>query len=160
MNLYEITQTYTQAINMVDEDGIITPEWISLLEASELSLKEKWTNIAHIITEFEWKIELINKEIERLTNLKKSLDKNKEKLKDYIWNTIQSLWLSELDTWLNKFTFRKSERIIIEDESLLNDYLIEKITTSIDKTKLKSDIKSWKDIKWAKLETFNNLQIK
>jgi len=161
MKLYEIAQEYTQALNMVDEDWVFTEQGLALIEKSELSIKDKATNISNVLKEFEWVEFTIDKEIERLKTRKKAIKTNSDKLKNYLSYTLQDLWLPELITSLNKFTFRKSESIEIENEdSIPKEYIKETIKTAPDKTALKKAIKDWKEIKWVKLVENNNLQIK
>jgi len=161
MNLYEISQDIKQASEMLDEDWVLTEEWLALLDQSELSLKDKAQNIAFVNQELSNKKDAIKKEVERLNWLLKSINKNEEKLKGYLSSNLQELWITKLETELFKISFRKSESIeITDEESIDKQFIKEKISTTIDKTAIKKAIKDWLEVKGAELKTNNNLQIK
>lgn len=161
MNLYEISKDIKQASEMVDEDWVITEEWLTLYDQSDLSLKDKAQNIAFVIQELWNKKDAIKKEAERLNWLLKSINKNEEKLKDYLSSNLQELSITKLETELFKMSFRKSESIeITDEESIDKQFIKEKITTTIDKTAIKKAIKDWLDVKGAELKVNSNLQIK
>lgn len=161
MNLYEISQDIKQASEMLDEDWVLTEEWLALLDQSELSLKDKAQNIAFVNQELLNKKDAIKKEAERLNWLLKSINENEEKLKNYLSNSLQELWIAKLETDLFKISFRKSESIeITDEESIDKQFIKEKISTTIDKTAIKKAIKDWLEVKGAELKTNNNLQIK
>ena len=159
-NLLDIRKEYLQAIEMVDEDWCITDEWIALIEKSELSLKEKSVSIAKLVSLFDNNLEAIKKEKDRLTRLEKSYKSNQDKIKEWLAFNLKEAWIEKLDTELYKISFRKSESIEVDETILEDKYKKEKITKTADKTLIKSELKVWKEIKWAKLIINNNLQIK
>lgn len=66
-----------------------------------------------------------------------------------------------VETVSNKFTIRKSERVIIADETLLPEqYFKSKLVVSVDKTAIKTAIKNGRNIAWASIESFSNLTVK
>lgn len=66
-----------------------------------------------------------------------------------------------VETVSNKFTIRKSERVIILDEEIIPiEYIKIKTTVSADKTAIKEAIKNGATIEGATVESFSNLTIK
>lgn len=161
MNLYEITKQYQEAVNMVDEDWVITDEGLEIISQSELSLKDKTQNICHIINEFENKSDVIKKEIERLNNFQKTINNNNNRLRKYLQLNMENSWITKIETDLYKISFRKSEVVEIYDENNLpSEYLKTKTTITPDKTALKKALKEWLVIDGVTLVWKNNLQIK
>jgi hypothetical protein len=92
--------------------------------------------------------------------LEKSYKSNQDKIKEWLAFNLKEAWIEKLDTELYKISFRKSESIEVDETILEDKYKKEKITKTADKTLIKSELKVWKEIKWAKLIINNNLQIK
>ena len=60
-----------------------------------------------------------------------------------------------------KLSYRKSDSVEVSDINLLpKEYVKEKVELSADKTALKKDIKSGKEINGAKIVTNLNMQVK
>lgn len=160
MKLYEIPKAIEQATNMIDEDGVITEEWLALLDNAENTLTEKADNIWIILQEKDNKIDAIKKEIERLNNRKKKEEKQKEQLKDYLSKNIFDLSPDWIQWERFKFSFRKSESVEIEDmENIPKSFIDVKVTEVVNKKSIKEAIKEWIKVKGTKIETKYNLQI-
>ena len=160
-NLLDIRKDYLQAIEMVDEDGCITEEWLELLNKSELSMKEKSQSIAKLVGMLDYNIGAIKAEKERLAKLERANKNNKEKIKEWLSYNLQESWIEKLDTELYKISFRKSESVEIDPEyDLAEEYLNKKVIITPNKTAIKADLKQGKEIQWCKLITNSNLQIK
>jgi len=160
-NLLKIRKEYLNAIEMVDEDWVITEEWLELINKSELSIKEKSVNIAKLIWMFDNNLEAIKKEKDRLSKIEKSYKSNKQKVKDWLSYNLQETWIEKLDTELYKISFRKSTAVEIIDEELIPDeFFTEKLVKSLDKKRIWELLKNWTNISWVKLKQNNNLQIK
>lgn len=161
MNLLEIKKDYLSAIEMVDEDWVITEQGLDLLNKSELSLKEKSVNIAKIITLFDNNVEAIKKEKDRLNKLEKSYKTNKDKIKEWLSYNLQDVWIEKLETELYKISFRKSKQVEILNEDIIpQDFFITKTTKSLDKKKAMDLLKKWEKIEGLQIKENNNLSIK
>lgn len=160
-NLYEITQSYKQALSLVDEDWVITDEWLELLQESGLELKEKSMNICKVLQNFDSNIDAIKEEEKRLKKLRLSYEKNHERLKSWLSHNLQDAWLTTIDVWIFKLWLRKSESVIVEDEdSIPDEYKSMVMKFNIDKVAIKKDLKNWVKIDGVRLEKKENLQIK
>lgn len=160
-NLMDIRKDYLDAIEMVDEDWVITDEGLELIKNSDLTIKEKSQNIWKLIWMFDWNISAIDNEIERLSKIKKSYTWNKDRVKNWLSYNLQEMWIEKLDTELYKISFRGSKSVeIVEEELVPKEYRTEKIVYWISKTELLKHLKEGKEIPWVILKESSNLQIK
>lgn len=162
MNIFELTAEYKEIINSYDpETGEITEEAIQKLNDSGLAIEEKSVNTAKVIQMYTDNEESVDKEIERLKNIKKSIGRNKQRLKDNIKYCMDETGIQKIETDLYKISFRKSESVEVYDEALIApEYIKETTKTAPDKTAIKKALKEGLDIQGAKLIQSNNLQIK
>lgn len=143
---------------MVDNDGVLTEEALELLEKTEVSLKEKSTNICKVLKNFESDEKALQDEIDRLAKKKKSISNNKEKLKNWLWINLEKQGIDKLEAGTFTLSFRKSESVDGNIEEVPTEYL--KTTVSLDKTSLKKALKEGADVPWAYIVEKMNLQIK
>lgn len=104
----------------------------------------------------------IDTEIKRLTEMKQGIEKKINKTEWFIEKIVKPLYNGKtINYGLFQVWFRKSKATIIEDESLIwDEYKKEKVSITIDKTAIKKDLEAWKNIKWARIEERENLNIK
>ena len=158
-NLYEIDYRLR-----VLEDYMCDPDTGELLDEDSFNAKFDEIQMA------------LNEKIESSICFVKNLqaDIEAERIKNRIDNYIRMKYTNEdgvVDTeGLNKFkmetprmklSYRKSDSVDVYDiDSLPKEYIKEKVEVSADKTALKKDIKSGKEINGAKIVTNLNMQVK
>lgn len=151
--LNEINET------IINSGGELSPELETKLAITQEELTNKATNYGFVIMKNQSEIEVIDAEIKRLSALKKSLDNTNEKLKEAVSFAMQTYGIFEVKTPTLKLSFRESQAVEITDENKLNaKYFSYKPT--VDKTAIKSDIKSGLIVDGAVIITKQNLQIK
>ena len=151
--LNEINET------LINSGGELSPELETKLAITQEELTKKATNYGFVIMQNQSEIDVIDSEIKRLTALKKSLDNTNEKLKEAVSFAMQTYGIFEVKTPTLKLSFRESQSVEITDENKLNaKYFSYKPT--VDKTAIKSDIKSGLVVDGAEIITKQNLQIK
>jgi hypothetical protein len=158
--LYHIEQELNE-INetLINSGGELSPELETRLAITQEELATKATNYGFVILQNQSEIDIIEAEIKRLTAIKKSLDATNEKLKDAVSFAMQNYGLTEVKAPTLKLSFRQSESVEITDENKLNaKYFSYKPT--VDKTAIKSDIKSGLVVDGAQIITKQNLQVK
>ena len=161
LKLYEAPQLMEQIVNLVDEDWCLTDEAIQKLDELELAIEEKAKGIWFITRRLDWYTDIIDAEIKRLQNLKKSYKSNVDRLKDYLGINLHKLWKDKVETDLFKFSFRESKSVdVIDEEKIPKDYMKEEVKISVDKIKILKELKEWKEIPWVALKVNSNLQIK
>ena len=177
-NLFEIQDSMMALLEYgVDEDGVIIEseeEFNKLYESIQLDLQTKLDNSNCLCKVLDGEIEVIDKEIKRLTAEKKRRENKKEWIRNRVDAFVRRQFTDEegnLDTeGLNayklnlphsKISYRKSDSVDVFNMDLLpSKYIRKKVEESPDKTAIKNDIKDGKDISGARIVTNYNLQVK
>ena len=161
MNIYQIEQEYLVLSNdIIEAGGEITPELETALAINKEQLQNKGINYGYVIKSLENDITAIEEEIKRLNALKSSRTKTTDLLKSTIKQAMQLYGIEELKTPTLKINFRKSESVEVDDSVLDVNYFNHKVVSTPDKTRIKEDIKSGKEVVGAVLNVNFNLQIK
>lgn len=161
-SLFKIEQEYLSiAQQLIDNGGEVTEELQAAIAINEADLQTKSTNYSFVIKQMEGDVEIIDKEMARLTKLKKARNNSIERLESAIKQAMEFYQIEEIKTPLIKINFRKSKQVIVNDAKLLDTKYI-KITTSesIDKVKIKEDIEAGLPVTGAVLQENKNIQIK
>jgi len=156
MNLYQLTETYAQLLQLdLEEQDMVTA-----LDSIQGTVAEKAEGILMVMKTLEAEQDAYTKEIARLNDLKTKSKKKVDSMKEYLSYNLQQMDIKKLDTALFKLSFRKSESVVIDDQTQLpKEYIKVKTTESPDKTALKKALKDG-DVKGCHIETKQNLQIK
>lgn len=161
-NLFEIKKEYQDILNKVyEEEGEITPELAELFKINEGDFKEKAINYGRYIQSLENDNLIIETEIKRLKAIK---DKNSDKIEKLELVIVDAMGLfstDKIESPILKLSLRKSEAVVVNDESKLSDnFFTTKLTKTVSKTALKDAIKNGAEIDGAALVTNINLRIK
>lgn len=153
-----MTSLYTlsnELLNIIqwDENGEIDT---TKLDELYPKLEDKVQNIWLLLQDWDWNIEKIKTEIERLKKMKEVIENKSERLKNNVKFTMIKLDMEKVETPLIKASLRKSESLEIID---ITKIPIEYITLEpkTDKITIKKDLKEWKIIEWVELKS--NLSI-
>lgn len=162
MNIYNIQSEYQQLVNqLIENGGEITPELELALQINKDNFHSKSENYAYITKQFDGEIDIIDNEIKRLQQAKKSREKTIQRLKDTIELAMLTFDIDKIETPLIKISFRKSESVEVTDvNELPNEFKVIKLTESADKLKIKDALKSGMFIEGCSIKTNRNLQIK
>jgi hypothetical protein len=162
MNIYNIQSEYQQLVNqLIENGGELTPELELALQINKDNFHSKSENYAYITKQFDGEIDIIDNEIKRLQQAKRSREKTIERLKATIELAMLTFEVDKIETPLIKISFRKSESVEVENvNELPNEYKVIKLTESADKLKIKDAIKSGILIEGCSIKTNKNLQIK
>lgn len=108
-------------------------------------------------------IETHKNEANRIIDKMKKLESKRDWLEKYISSIFEMSDAKDKDGKINTGTFTlkmlESKRVIVEDGFDNKDYMNEKVTTSIDKMKIKKALEDNKNIKGARIEVFKHLKI-
>jgi hypothetical protein len=159
--LYNIEQQYLDIVSIIElMGGEITPEQEKALEINEKELKTKSLNYKSIIDVKESLNSQIDNEIKRLQAIKKSNTNIIDRLKNNLLGAINLF--GDIETQFNKFTTRRSERLIIDDSisEIPKEFITKVVTEKVDKTELKKAINNGLKVKGVSVESINNLSIK
>lgn len=161
MTLYEIKDIYLNALDNleVNEDGEITN--LDVIEQAEGEFKDKAEAVACYIKSLEADAKAIKEEIESLSARLNTKKNRAEKLRDYLAFCMDSANAERIETPKCNLYFRKSSKVIIDDENALDEkYVVIKATKSVAKSAIKDDIFAGLEVTGAHVETTKNLQIK
>ena len=178
-NLFEIEQSMMNLLEygVDDETGEVVEdeeEFNRLYESIQLDLQTKLDNTNCLQKVIDGEIEVIDKEIKRLTAEKKARERKKEWLKNRVDTfvirqftdengnvDVDGLHKYKLELPHSKISYRKSDSVEVTDiDKLPEEYIKTKIEKNPDKVAIKNAIKGGKEIKGATIVTNYNIQIK
>lgn len=162
MNIFNIQSEYQQLVNqLIENQGELTPELELALQINKDNFHSKSENYGYITKQFDGEIDIIDNEIKRLQQAKKSREKTIERLKATIELAMLTFDIDKIETPLIKISFRKSESVEVTDvNELPNEFKVIKLTETADKLKIKDALKSGMFIEGCSIKTNRNLQIK
>lgn len=178
-SLFDIEQQMYDLLeyNVDSETGEIIEteeEFNKLYESIQIDLQTKLDNTICLTKLIDGELDVIDKEIKRLTAEKKAREKKKDWLKNRVDGFVRRQFTDEngtLDTeGLNKYkltlphskiSYRKSTSVDVYDlNAVPKEFVKIKTETSPDKTAIKNAINDGKEIKGAKLVTNYGIQLK
>lgn len=166
MTLYEISESVLEAVNnlQIDEE---TGEVINIeqLDAVQAEFNEKAENVACYIKNRLSDITALKAEEKALAERRKSIEKETERLKKYLKESMQTVGKDKVSTARADISFRKSTSVNVDDEFLTwamdnHDEYLKYDDPKVNKTALKQAIQDGADIPYARIQTNLNLQIK
>ncbi len=150
--LYEINE---QIAGLVDpETGEIAD--FEAFEKLNLDLDTKIKNIALWIVNLRSDAEQLEEQEKKFRDRKTAAKNKAESLKNLLDGFLSGEKRSYPEVVIS---YRKSEQVTVDDDAKLDDRFL-RIKTEIDKTALKDALKHGENIKGARLEVKNNIQIK
>lgn len=164
LSLYEIDK----AVFTVLDDGLVVDEETGeivfdadKLDALETKRNTKLEAVALYIKSLEAEAAAMKAEEKALAERRAVREKEAERLRRYLSDSMQALGDTKLETARVALSFRKSESVVIEDQAALPvEFLKVKMTETPDKTAIKKAIKSGATVEGAALVENKNLQIK
>ena len=157
MKLYELIPAVSKLEEMAEDNEALK----EYLDSARLTLNEKVNNIVKFERGLNAGADAIDIEIKRLSELKRSLNKKADNIKEYISIQMQKNGIEKIKTDIAELSFRKSEQVIISDDKEIHPaFILIKEVRSIDKLAIKKAIKTGTDVRGAYIEEFFNLQIK
>ena len=157
MNLYEMNAEMQMLIDAFEyaED---TAELEEAVKQLQMERAEKIENIALWIKNLNAEAVAIKAEEKALAERRKANENKSASLKNYLATVLDG---QKFSTSKVALSFRKSESVIIEEESLLpRGFYTETVTFKVDKAEIKKAIKAGEQVYGAHIETKQNLQVK
>lgn len=149
----------SNGIGIDQETGEIDPEIVNYLAITQENLQLKAIDYGFIIKSFDDELDIIDKEIKRLTELKKQKKNTQDRLKEVLTNAMLEFGIEKIKGDTFQLSFRESESVEIVDESLIPlDY--QRVKMEVDKVAIKKAIKNNEFVPGAELIKKQNLQIK
>ena len=178
-NLFEISDSMMNLLeyHVNDDTGEVIEteeEFNELYNSIQLDLHTKLDNTNCLQKMIDGELEVIDKEIKRLTTEKKARERKKEWLKNRVDTFVVRQFTDEngnidvdglhkykLELPHSKISYRKSDSVEVTDiDKLPEEYIKTKIEKNPDKVAIKNAIKNGENINGAKIVTNYNIQIK
>ena len=161
-SLFEISEIMDQITNhLIDTGGELTEEVEELLIITQDELKSKSSDYAYMIRSLEYDNTIVDQEIKRLNQIKKTRQNVIQRLKMTLSAALIRFEVDEIKTPTIKINFRRSQTLdIFNTEEIDKKYRTEVITLDVDRKQIKEDLKDGKKVEGARLLTHQNLQIK
>lgn len=160
MKLYEITGALLELLEMAEEKDLDQQTINDTMEAVELEFEEKADGYAKVIKTLDGNVDLLDKEINRLTERKKTVKSNIASIKKNLENAMIATGKRKFKTLLFNFGIQKNPAaLIIDDESQIpQEYLVPQ-EPKVDKAAIKDYLKE-NEVEWAHLTQTESLRIK
>ena len=163
MKIYEITNEFESIFNDVDETGEITQAMFDAMDGLKEEFENKAISVASYIKNIEAEEEAIKQAMDGMKKRRDALKNKAESLTDYLHESFVKMGISEIDTSpYFKIRVKKCPVSVdvFDDLALPDEYLREKVVTSIDKIKLKEVLSEGVEVPGACLQRRTKLEIK
>jgi len=161
-SIYHIQSDHLQLMRVIEEnEGEITPELDQQLSLTKEEFEDKAVSYGYLMKHINDESVIIKNEIDRLNKILASKDKLETELKQRLTDAMINFGINKVAKNNLTLSFRKSEVLSIEPETdIPTEYIKTSVSTSTDKAKMKSDVKSGKLIPGVSIIEKQNLQIK
>lgn len=158
MKIYELTRNYQNLEELLDNESVDNAVLKEEMDKIVDTIGVKFTNIQKIITNYKAIAEKQKEEEDRIRKKRQANEKKIEVLREYMLTNLEKLENKKLKTDSYTFSTKKVESVIVDLNLLTEEYY--KITKTADKTKIKQDIKSGKEVNGAKIHIKNCLNVR
>lgn len=143
LKLYEIAQEYMQLCEIAEDTDVDAQVFEDTLAGIEAELEVKADAYAVILTNLDNDVEKIDKEIERLTKMKKTLKSRSDFLKRNLTNTMLLMDKKKFKTDIHSYSISKNAPSLnILDEAKIPEKYMVAQEPKLDRKALLSDVKA------------------
>ena len=175
MTLYDLVGDYKrfeeqipEMMELIQSGELDSDVFDDTLESIQSTFEDKVDSLACIVKNQLAEIDAIKKEEESLAKRRKAKENAVERLKEYIGDAMGATGQLHLETPRNRLSFRKSESVMIENDTQLIEWalhngfedLIKLQDPTVNKTAVKNQLSLGTKVPFATVVTRMNLQIK
>lgn len=161
--LFQLTKEYRATCDKL-ADLDLDPETLAdTLDGERWPIELKAQNVGIVILGLSAQSDAIKNRITQLQVMQKAADKRVESLREYLEHNLTVCGIDKVEGPDIRLSWRASEAVEIEDESLIPCDLMttpEPPKPKPDKAAIKAAIKAGRDVQGARIEKRRNLQIK
>ncbi|MBA8777466.1 siphovirus Gp157 family protein [Staphylococcus schleiferi subsp. coagulans] len=159
-NIFEINEKYLGVLEMANQD--VDPQIIEdTLESIESEIHEKVDNTIGLKRSVDGDVDVIDKEIKRLQDIKKQKQNLSDRLKQILKDMLDQRDLQKYRTPTNYIYKRKNApSVYVTNESLLDKSYFIQQEPKLNKKQIKEDIKAGIEVAGAELRDSESLVIK
>lgn len=166
MSLYSLTDEcrnlYDALMASADEEtGDVDISLVNALAERQEAWEDKAVAVACVYRSLDEDAARVGREIERLTAMKKRLERERDRVKEGLSTAFTALGVEKVKGMYADISFRASEQTVIDNaDAVPEEYMTVKTTYTPNKTAIKEAIKAGKEVPGAHLEQRKNIQIK
>jgi hypothetical protein len=162
--LHEVASEFKPVLEQLDQmllDGEIDEQsFTDTIESAAVDLDLKIENVAKFISYLDSLSAGMGESINSMKARKQAVDNRITSLKQYLSGSMEFVGYSKFERPDIRISFRKTKAVVIDDESKLNQFKVEKITYSYPKAEIKKAIESGEQVEGAHIEENKNIIIK
>lgn len=159
MNLYELTDSYLKVLELIEngEEGLE-----DTLESLNDTIELKADGYARIIRNLEANTTALKTEIDRLTDRKKSIENNIDRLKENLKNAMIETGKEKIKTDLFNISVANNPPAVhvIDEKKIPEEFYKVEIIKKLDKATIKDLLKAGQIVEGAELTVGKGLRIK
>lgn len=160
LSLYELKNEHHLICEALEENGgEITPEIEEMLAINAENFAVKAEGYCEIIAKYMALAEQAKERKAQIDRVQKIAENTARRMKERLQQAMEEYDLPKLEIGLHKLSFRTSKAVEITDEAKIPNIYI-KVSTSVDKSALRSDLMAGKIIEGAELKTNKSLAIR
>ena len=166
MSLYSLTDEcrslYDALMASADEEtGEVDISLVNALAERQEAWEDKAVAVACVYRSLDEDAARVGREIERLTAMKKRLERERDRVKEGLSTAFTALGVEKVKGMYADISFRASEQTVIDNaDAVPEEYMTVKTTYTPNKTAIREAIKAGKEVPGAHLEQRKNIQIK
>ncbi|MFD2704182.1 siphovirus Gp157 family protein [Salibacterium lacus] len=160
MKLYELTDSYTQILDMIEE-GADRESLKDTLDSIEEAVEEKVDRIGMVMKTLEASEKAIKEEEQRLSQRKKHYQSEREHLKDYLEHQLTTMGKTKVKGTMFTAGIQKNPPSVdvMEEEHIPKKYYIEK-PPQLDRKALLDAVKGGEDIKGVAIKQTEGMRLR
>lgn len=167
MRLYELTSDFLAFLEAIENEEIPEDAIADTLESITAGIEEKADSIACMLKSLAAEITAIRAEEIRLAERRKVKERQQERIREYLSESLLRAGIDKVDTARCRITFRKSESVEVIDDTAFSEWamtnrddLLTYSQPSINRTAIKSALKNGEEIPFVQIAQKQNIQIK
>ncbi len=159
--LYILTGEYLQLLEMASDPTVDEDCLQDTMEAISGEIEEKAENYAKIIRSLEVNVDGIDAEIKRLTEYKKTMNNNVDRMKKALQSSMEATGKVKFKTQLFSFGIQNNPaRLVVDDISKVPERFLIPQEPKVDNTAIKNALKDGAEFDFARLEQTKSLRIR
>lgn len=156
--LYDLTDRYKNLVDLLSNKEIDKNLIYNSLETIEEEISVKVENTTKVLKSLELEAKALKEEEERIKKRRQALERNYKNLKEYVQESLLKANLRNIKTKLFTFYFRKTKKIVLDEEQIDSKY--KKMVKQTDIASIRIDLEEGKEVRGAKLVENESLIIR
>ena len=159
--LYELQGEYQRLYQLAEEEELTLEDIQDTLESLDGELEDKAVGYAMVMKDIEGQIDVIKKEVERLNSKVKTLNNNKDRMKNALQDAMIQTDNKEFKTDLFNFKIQNNPPSVkvLQESEIPEQYFIPQ-EPKLDKKGILAELKAGKDIQGVEIVQGQSLRIR